>query len=118
MVFPLGAFILQYHNWWGEFFKWRKEEDYADDWQVVTILTNEPEPTPYVIHNPYAHEQEKELTAARYDAFGSPTKKQMAAPEAQPVRSTPKIGRNEPCACGSGRKFKKCCLNDEQERGN
>ncbi len=24
-------------------------------------------------------------------------------------RSTPKIGRNEPCPCGSGRKHKKCC---------
>ena len=25
------------------------------------------------------------------------------------VRDTPKIGRNEPCPCGSGKKFKKCC---------
>jgi len=24
-------------------------------------------------------------------------------------RSTPKVGRNEPCPCGSGRKYKKCC---------
>ncbi|WP_243545289.1 YchJ family protein [Pseudodesulfovibrio tunisiensis] len=24
-------------------------------------------------------------------------------------RETPKIGRNEPCPCGSGRKYKKCC---------
>jgi hypothetical protein len=24
---------------------------------------------------------------------------------------TKKIGRNDPCPCGSGRKFKKCCLN-------
>ena len=24
-----------------------------------------------------------------------------------------KIGRNDPCHCGSGRKYKKCCLNDE-----
>lgn len=24
--------------------------------------------------------------------------------------SRPKIGRNEPCPCGSGKKFKKCCL--------
>ena len=24
-------------------------------------------------------------------------------------RSEPKVGRNEPCACGSGKKFKKCC---------
>lgn len=22
-----------------------------------------------------------------------------------------KIGRNEPCPCGSGKKYKKCCLN-------
>ncbi|MGB6689985.1 MAG: DUF1186 domain-containing protein [Terracidiphilus sp.] len=25
-------------------------------------------------------------------------------------RTTPKIGRNEPCPCGSGKKYKKCCL--------
>ncbi len=25
------------------------------------------------------------------------------------VRSQPKIGRNEPCPCGSGKKYKKCC---------
>jgi SEC-C motif-containing protein len=28
----------------------------------------------------------------------------------QPVRrETPKIGRNDPCPCGSGKKYKKCC---------
>lgn len=25
------------------------------------------------------------------------------------VRETPKIGRNEPCTCGSGKKYKHCC---------
>ncbi len=25
------------------------------------------------------------------------------------VRDTPKIGRNDPCPCGSGKKYKKCC---------
>jgi hypothetical protein len=25
------------------------------------------------------------------------------------VRDSPKVGRNDPCACGSGKKFKKCC---------
>jgi preprotein translocase subunit SecA len=25
------------------------------------------------------------------------------------VREAPKVGRNEPCPCGSGKKFKKCC---------
>ena len=28
-----------------------------------------------------------------------------------PIRSKPKVGRNDPCPCGSGLKFKKCCLN-------
>lgn len=26
------------------------------------------------------------------------------------VRETPKVGRNDPCPCGSGKKYKKCCL--------
>lgn len=25
------------------------------------------------------------------------------------VRDQPKVGRNDPCPCGSGGKFKKCC---------
>ncbi len=25
------------------------------------------------------------------------------------VRESPKIGRNDPCLCGSGKKYKKCC---------
>jgi hypothetical protein len=29
----------------------------------------------------------------------------------QQVRTEPKIGRNDPCPCASGKKYKKCCLN-------
>jgi uncharacterized protein len=28
----------------------------------------------------------------------------------QVVNATPKVGRNDPCPCGSGKKHKKCCL--------
>lgn len=31
------------------------------------------------------------------------------APEPH-VRDSPKVGRNDPCPCGSGKKYKKCCL--------
>jgi hypothetical protein len=31
------------------------------------------------------------------------------------VRDRPKIGRNDPCPCGSGKKFKKCCGNEANE---
>jgi SEC-C motif domain protein len=34
---------------------------------------------------------------------------QKAAPV---VRDKPKTGRNDPCPCGSGKKFKKCCEGD------
>jgi Protein of unknown function (DUF1186)/SEC-C motif len=32
-----------------------------------------------------------------------------SAPAAQIKHTKPKTGRNEPCPCGSGRKYKKCC---------
>src|SRR5438132_1045487 len=28
----------------------------------------------------------------------------------RPVAASPKVGRNQPCPCGSGKKYKKCCL--------
>lgn len=33
-------------------------------------------------------------------------------PKSPPIeRDGPRVGRNDPCPCGSGRKFKKCCIN-------
>ncbi|MEO0071787.1 MAG: preprotein translocase subunit SecA [candidate division WOR-3 bacterium] len=35
---------------------------------------------------------------------------QPSTPTAAPVRrETPKVGRNDPCPCGSGKKYKRCC---------
>ncbi len=45
-------------------------------------------------------------SAASFEA----TNVKAAAPASGvPVRSSPKVGRNEPCPCGSGKKYKKCC---------
>lgn len=41
------------------------------------------------------------LVDSRYEPF--------VLPETY-VRPEPKIGRNDPCPCGSGKKYKKCCL--------
>ncbi len=32
-----------------------------------------------------------------------------AVSRAKPVRTGPKVGRNDPCPCGSGKKYKQCC---------
>jgi preprotein translocase subunit SecA len=29
--------------------------------------------------------------------------------KAQPVKSVPRVGRNDACPCGSGKKYKNCC---------
>lgn len=42
------------------------------------------------------------------------TQPHTSGQKTQPVRSTPRPGRNEPCPCGSGLKFKRCCLNKPQ----
>jgi preprotein translocase subunit SecA len=55
-------------------------------------------------------------------AFGQPAKAEdpaagsemvreanQAVSKQKPARSGPKVGRNDPCPCGSGKKFKACC---------
>ncbi|MBL0600054.1 UPF0149 family protein [Aeromonas jandaei] len=51
---------------------------------------------------------------AHFLAQRGPSTAPIAAPATTPVtlpvRAAPKIGRNDPCPCGSGKKFKQCCL--------
>ena len=47
-----------------------------------------------------------------YDQVAHDMAQQQAAQSEKPktiVRGVPKVGRNDPCPCGSGKKFKKCC---------
>jgi len=47
---------------------------------------------------------------------GAPEQNPAArAGKAQPIRVGEKVGRNDPCPCGSGKKYKKCCLLRETE---
>jgi preprotein translocase subunit SecA len=34
---------------------------------------------------------------------------QSAGPQAPIVRKQERVGRNDPCPCGSGKKYKRCC---------
>ena len=34
-----------------------------------------------------------------------------------PQLRSPKVGRNDPCPCSSGRKYKKCCINRSASAG-
>ena len=54
---------------------------------------------------------------AKPAATGEEKKEETPAAEsASPVEyhPGPKFGRNDPCPCGSGRKYKKCCIGKEE----
>ena len=57
----------------------------------------EPEPAPQL--------QDVEFIHGEVEAPAAEAKKKKP----QPVRAQPSVGRNEPCPCGSGKKYKKCC---------
>ncbi|MDQ8182372.1 preprotein translocase subunit SecA [Pelagicoccus sp. SDUM812005] len=42
-------------------------------------------------------------------AGGSPQGSRVQLPKVSIKKNLPKVGRNEPCPCGSGKKFKQCC---------
>lgn len=49
------------------------------------------------------------------DVFQSQEKSNVIPfPGPRPVANENKIGRNDPCPCGSGKKYKKCCINKEK----
>ncbi len=62
--------------------------------------------------------QAQEIQAARTDVSQPP---QFSGPYAdqgqkqRPVRVGERIGRNDPCPCGSGKKYKKCCGQHEDD---
>ena len=53
--------------------------------------------------------QSFDSVAARSAANASPMASRRQSENATVVRSTPKVGRNDPCPCGSGKKYKQCC---------
>jgi len=52
---------------------------------------------------------EREMKLQQESGGGLPEPERKGSPEAEPFQRTqPKVGRNEPCPCGSGKKYKQC----------
>ncbi|MGB9732235.1 preprotein translocase subunit SecA [Calditerrivibrio nitroreducens] len=54
-------------------------------------------------------EKKQKLKEEKKDIFSDEPSEEKTTPI---KRDTPKIGRNDPCPCGSGKKYKKCCGSD------
>jgi len=70
---------------------------------------------PSAVHNSAQSIQEGRPTPLRsaIQPAHPPSAPETAPNPPQPVRAGGKIGRNDLCPCGSGKKFKRCCLNED-----
>ena len=60
-------------------------------------------------------ERRRRSSARRWPAVtGEGSTAERHRSKRQPVRKGKKIGRNDPCPCGSGKKYKHCCLGKDQ----
>jgi len=73
--------------------------------------TKEVAPSLVAIHGFWKNRREAQPAGITQTSFPMGT-----GPRQPMVRETPKIGRNDPCPCGSGRKYKKCCGADTPSR--
>lgn len=98
--------------------KWRRTFFHNDEAQqlLIPIMAfgyidhDNPEESP----RPQTEEEQRELASVLPTAvkglFSWWREQTPARSKQQPtVNREPKVGRNDPCPCGSGRKFKKCC---------
>ena len=82
------------------------QESEAAAAQKVEVKQAAPErPTDMSRYKTRKDDIEDQREAQRAAAAGAG---QASQPKAEPVRAEPKIGRNDPCPCGSGKKFKNC----------
>ena len=72
--------------------------------QEVEVPVDEPQHTP--VSREYRHKESSSQLS--YSSGGSISKDPK-----KPAKAAPRIGRNDLCPCGSGKKYKKCCGQDK-----
>lgn len=77
--------------------------------QMISSIRNDTARMILTVHVRKQNEPPKREQVANPDA----AKTNRPDDEIRPIRKGKKIGRNDPCPCGSGKKYKKCCGKDE-----
>ncbi len=87
-----------------------KEEGYEMFQAMITAIREETIRRLFLVQLRSNQEVKREKVAKETSATGTPdgTVKQ------QPVRKDRKVGPNDPCPCGSGKKYKKCCMHKDK----
>jgi len=101
------------HEGWAELVN---DEEHGGCLVPMMMLYHEHDADPEMRPKPVSPEKREEvivhmtaglLQAYRY--FREHRRVSASARTSKPRRNAPKVGRNDPCPCGSGKKHKKCC---------
>jgi len=90
-----------------------KEEGYEMFQAMITAIREETIRRVFLVQLKPRQEIKRQKVAKEVSASGSPDK----TVKQQPVRSAKKAGPNDPCPCGSGKKYKKCCMQKDKASG-
>jgi uncharacterized protein len=101
------------HDGWAELMD---DEEQGGCLVPMMMLYHEHDEDPKMRPKPISPEQREKVIAhmaaglvGAYRYFREHGQTDVSAHATEPRRNTPKVGRNDPCPCGSGKKFKKCC---------
>jgi len=86
------------------------DAELAEDFDAIEVLAEGPEDESEETARNTQPERDEQIGAMLgfvIDAFHH--WRQAEQTPSTPVRVAPKLGRNDPCSCGSGRKYKVCC---------
>ncbi len=88
-----------------------KEEGYEMFQAMITAIREETIRRLMLVQLKPTQEVKRQKVAKETSTSGEKTVK------SQPVRATGKVGPNDPCPCGSGKKYKKCCRDKDIAAG-
>jgi uncharacterized protein len=101
------------HDGWAELLD---DEEQGGCVIPMMALCHEHDKDPEMRPEPISPEKREEIIVhmaaglvGPYRYFRSHRESNPAIGAAQPRRNAPKTGRNDPCPCGSGKKYKRCC---------
>ena len=91
-----------------------KEEGYEMFQAMITAIREETVRRMFLVQLKPTQEVKRQKVAKEISATGTPE----AAVKKQPIRNKDKkVGPNDPCPCGSGKKYKKCCMQKDKSTG-
>jgi uncharacterized protein len=101
------------HDGWAELMD---DEERGGCLVPMMMLCHEHDEDPEMLPKPISPEKREDIKAhmaagllQAYRYFRAQRRVSASAHRSEPRHSTSKVGRNDPCPCGSGKKYKKCC---------